>query len=75
MHNFTLKFFVCLHLCDSFQEQTNERDQEHEDYQKELDKWKKIVQDIDKHNGAESRLQREVRNISLEFDSCQKSNV
>ena len=42
------------------QEQANEREQEHEDYQKELDKWKKIVQDIEKQNGYESRLQNEV---------------
>ena len=42
------------------QEQANEREQEHEDYQKEVDKWKKIVQDIEKHNGYESRLQAEV---------------
>ena len=43
-----------------FQEQANEREQEHEDYQKELDKWKKIVQDIEKQNGSDKRLQTEV---------------
>ena len=42
------------------QEQANEREQEHEDYQKELEKWKKIVQDIEKQNGSDKRLQTEV---------------
>jgi len=49
-------------MCLCFQEQSAEREQEHEEYQKELDKWKTRIQDLEKQNGAETRRQSDVNN-------------
>jgi len=43
-----------------FQEQAIERDQELEEYQKELNKWKREALIKDKMNKSENRLQKEV---------------
>lgn len=43
-----------------FQEQAIERDQELEEYQKELNKWKQEALNKDKMNKSENRLQKEV---------------
>jgi hypothetical protein len=42
------------------QEQSAEREQEHEEYQKELENYKQIIHDLEKQNGTGSRLQTEV---------------
>lgn len=48
-------------LCLVFQEQTIEREQEREEYQREVDRWKKVIQDKEKKEQQENRLQREVK--------------
>lgn len=43
------------------QEQANEREQEREDHQQEVKRLTKIIQEKEKRESAEGRLQREVR--------------
>lgn len=44
-----------------FQEQANEREQERDEFVREVEKLKKSLSDQEKKQAAENRLQREVR--------------
>ncbi|KAK3603155.1 hypothetical protein CHS0354_042986 [Potamilus streckersoni] len=51
------------------EEQSIEREQEREEFQKELDKWKKLVQGKEKQESTESRLQNELDDLSEQLQS------
>ncbi|WAQ94540.1 PCNT-like protein [Mya arenaria] len=51
------------------QEQSAEREQEHEEYQREIEKWRKNVHDLEKHNGSESRLQTDVDELTEQLQA------
>ncbi|XP_052799016.1 A-kinase anchor protein 9-like isoform X3 [Mya arenaria] len=51
------------------EEQSAEREQEHEEYQREIEKWRKNVHDLEKHNGSESRLQTDVDELTEQLQA------
>ncbi|KAK3108598.1 hypothetical protein FSP39_011672 [Pinctada imbricata] len=50
-------------------EQAVEREQEREEFQRELEKWKQIVQTKEKQTASENRLKREVDTLNEELQS------
>ncbi|KAL3832339.1 hypothetical protein ACJMK2_023991, partial [Sinanodonta woodiana] len=56
------------------EEQSIEREQEREEFQKELDKWKKMVHGKEKQESTESRLQNELDELSEQLQSKIDSN-
>lgn len=57
----SIQFLRHLVIWTQFQEQANEREQERDEFVREVEKLKKSLSDQEKKQAAENRLQREVR--------------
>lgn len=57
----SIQFLCHLVIWTQFQEQANEREQERDEFVREVEKLKKSLSDQEKKQAAENRLQREVR--------------